>query len=221
MKRFLILAVALLLFCGCAGSGVKIDVLKNAVNEKDMRIYTETAQISLNSEFAQKINKEIADGITEETENFRALASESETEDDELEIRHITALSQNGIVSIITDCREFTGGMHSELKRAVKNIDLEKECEIAFSDLFCDDKFTDRINAYIEQVMASKPNKYADLWKKPHITADSEFYLTKSGVVVYYPPYELSYYSRGFVEFEIPYDELDGYLNPEYIGRIY
>ena len=42
------------------------------------------------------------------------------------------------------------------------------------------------------------------------------FYFTDKGIVIFYPPYELSYYSRGFVDFTIDYEDLYGYIKPEY-----
>ena len=61
--------------------------------------------------------------------------------------------------------------------------------------------------------------EYADIWEQPVIGEEQNecFYLTDDGLVIYYPPYELSYYARGFVEFVIPYSELYGYLKPEYV----
>lgn len=220
LKRIAVLIGLIFILCGCDGSKLKIDIIKNDVSQDGAKIYTEVAEISGNSEFIKKVNAEIAEGIREETVKFQERAKESETPDDELKIEQTVAFSENGIVSLIVDCEEFTGGAHGELKRKVKNLDLDRECEISFSELFCDDKYPTRINAYIEQAMTEKPNKYADLWKRPLVSEGQEFYLTKTGVVVFYPPYELSYYSRGFVEFEIPYAELEGYLNPEYVKKI-
>ncbi len=216
LKKAAVLIGLVFLLCGCNGSKLKIDIIKNDASTDGAKIYTEVAEIEGSSEFIKQVNTEIAEGIREETVKFQERAMESETDDDELKIKQTVAFSQNGIVSIIIDCEEFTGGAHGELKRKVKNLDLQKECEISFPDLFCDDSYPTRINAYIEQEMTEKPNKYADLWKRPLVGGEQEFYLTKNGVVVFYPPYELSYYSRGFVEFEIPYAELEGYLKEEY-----
>lgn len=194
--------------------------MKNNLSAEGAKIYTEVAEIDGDTEFIKKTNIEIAEGIREETVKLRGKAAASETTDDELKIKETVAFDKNGIVSLIIDCEEFVGGAHPELKRRTKNLDLEKECEISFPDLFCDEEYPTRISAYIEQEMAEKPNKYADLWKRPLVGEGQEFYLTETGIVIYYPPYELSYYSRGFVEFEIPYAELEGYLNTEYARKV-
>ena len=73
------------------------------------------------------------------------------------------------------------------------------------------------LNSRLEKM--SRQAEYSDLWEKPIITdAQNEyFYFNDKGIVIFYPPYELSYYARGFVEFVIPYEDLYGYLKPEYV----
>ena len=72
------------------------------------------------------------------------------------------------------------------------------------------------LNARLEKL--SLTDEYSDIWEKPVVgeAQNENFYLSNGGLVLYYKPYELSYYSRGFVEFTIPYSELYGYLKPEY-----
>ncbi len=221
MKKAIIIIGLLLVLAGCGGNKIKINTIKNDLSADGARIRTETPEIAGSSEFIKNINSELAEGIRGETVRFQENAAASDTADDELEITYAVAFAENGMVSLIVDGEAFTGGVHGELMRKSKTFDIETEREITFVDLFCDDQFPTRINSYIEQLMEENPNKYADLWKRPLVGTEQEFYLTDTGVVIYFPPYALSYYSRGFVEFEIPYEELDGYLNPEYNGRLW
>ena len=129
-------------------------------------------------------------------------------------------LNRGDIVSIVGECHSYTGGVHDNLSRIVKNIDIKNEKLIAFDDLFCDDGYINRINSYIEVLSEQKPEKFSELWKKPIVTKEQKFYLTPESLVIFFDPYELSYYAKGFVEIEIPYDEITSFLNPEYSGRI-
>ena len=43
-----------------------------------------------------------------------------------------------------------------------------------------------------------------------------QFYLNGKNIVIVYPPYELSYYERGFVEIPLDLESMSGYLKPEY-----
>ena len=43
-----------------------------------------------------------------------------------------------------------------------------------------------------------------------------EFYMTDEDLVIFFPPYVLSYYAKGFIEFPLRLTELNGYLNEEF-----
>ncbi|MBQ3471379.1 MAG: DUF3298 domain-containing protein [Clostridia bacterium] len=70
----------------------------------------------------------------------------------------------------------------------------------------------------INEQVAEHPDEYAELWEKPVIkdTSQTNFYIEDGKLVLYYQPYDLSYYARGFVEFRLPLKELSGYLKEEY-----
>ena len=82
--------------------------------------------------------------------------------------------------------------------------------------MFNDNTYVNRINSYISSLLQTNPEKFDELWKIPTVSENQDFYITSQGIVIFYPPYELSYYSKGFVEIEIPYKEIESYLNPNY-----
>ena len=219
LKRSVFLMGLIFLLCSCSG-GNTVEIIKNTEKTEEWEIYTETPKLSTKNVFAENINADIQKRVDDTLQSFKDEAGKSEGKDDALNATSFVSFSKNGILSVVIDCEKYTGGVHGELGRIVKNLDMQNEKELAFCDLFSDEKFPDRINAYIEQVMQDKPTKYKDIWKKPVVDADELFYLSDAGVVIYYLPYELSYYSRGFVEFEIPYEELEGYIKPEYLERL-
>ena len=52
----------------------------------------------------------------------------------------------------------------------------------------------------------------------PLITEDTEnnYYITDEDLVIFFPPYTLSYYAKGFIEFNIRLTEIEGMLKDEY-----
>ena len=66
------------------------------------------------------------------------------------------------------------------------------------------------------ELKENKPEEYGELWQKPEIKKNQDFYITDDDLVIYYQPYELSYYARGFIEFPIRLIELKGYLKEDY-----
>ena len=77
---------------------------------------------------------------------------------------------------------------------------------------------TVELDRLIEQEVTDHPDEYSDLWEKPQIKESNQrdFYVTQQGLVIFYQPYDLSYYARGFVEFTIDYADISGYLKEEY-----
>lgn len=96
------------------------------------------------------------------------------------------------------------------------NIDTRLCREVSLSELFSDEGYIDAINAQLENITETEREKYAGLWEKPRLMDNQGFFLKEDALVLYYPPYELSYYERGFVEFSVPLSEVEGYLKPEY-----
>lgn len=67
-------------------------------------------------------------------------------------------------------------------------------------------------------MVKENPDKYSELWEKPEITNENEnrFYMTDTDLVIFFPPYELSYYAKGFIEFPIPLEEINPILKDHY-----
>ena len=60
--------------------------------------------------------------------------------------------------------------------------------------------------------------EYKDLWAKPEIKQEhqTDFYIQDDDLVIFFQPYDLSYYARGFVEFRLDLEDLSGYMKEEY-----
>lgn len=177
-------------------------------------------ELHAHSDFADQFNSDYVNFCDNMLCGFLAEAEKSDIKNDSLTLTQKVTLNRSGIVSIVGECHSYTGGVHDNLSRIVKNIDTKNGRQITFDDLFSDDGYISRINSYIEVLSEQKPEKFSELWKNPIVTKEQKFYLTPDNIVVFFDPYKLSYYAKGFIEIEIPYDEITSFLNPEYSARI-
>lgn len=218
MKKVLCLALSLCFFTGCSKSAVKLEKEKKEYETDDYKVSMEIPQIKTDIPYQTQFNSDYLTLSDEIFNTFSAEAVKSDTPKDQLTMEQEIKLNKKNILSIVGHIEAFTGGAQNQLYRITKNIDLEGQRELKFPDLFTDGEYINRINSYIDTKMRENPNQFTSLWKVPKVTEDQEFYLSPKGVVIYYPPYELSYYAKGFIEIEIPYEELEGYLIPQIIA---
>ncbi len=221
MKKILLAGSLILIISGCSVNSEKIEIKKTQYNQEGYSITMEIPKFTGNSEFISNFNNQYTELSESIVNTFSQEAEKSDIPKDSLEFTQRVNLNKNGVISITGDCTAFTGGPHGTLSRIAKNVDITGEKVLTLKDLFSDGEYVKRLNSYIETLMKENPGDFTDLWKIPTIGDDQGFFLTENGIVIFYPPYELSYYSKGFVEIEIPYRELESYLNPEYKGRIW
>lgn len=184
----------------------------------DNGIYTEIPKFKnlTDNEFEKALNEEYEKTVAESMENYLKEASSGE----ECRFELSQSVKRNGapIVSVVSEMYSYTGGVHGSKSRLVKNIDVGKNVQLQLDDLFEDSSYEKKLNAEIEKIIESNAEEYHDLWEQPKISAVNRefFYLTDDELVIFYPPYELSYYAKGFVEFKIPYEDIKSYLKAEY-----
>ena len=117
---------------------------------------------------------------------------------------------------MVTDYEYFARKAHKSRFRIAKNIDNSAGLELSLSDLFDGETYIDALNKMLTDAVAGSPEKYADIWAKPKISQNQGFYIDGENLVIFYPPYELSYYERGFVEIPLPIEDLLTYMKPTY-----
>ena len=98
------------------------------------------------------------------------------------------------------------------------NIDVSGEKEVKIADLFADDGYVSTLNRMINEEMEKHSEEYKDLWAKPEIKQEhqTDFYIQDDDLVIFFQPYDLSYYARGFVEFRLDLEDLSGYMKEGY-----
>lgn len=222
MHNFIkIISVSLILIFlyGCSDNTVKL-YEKNYSGE-GYEMSMEIPELQEDTDFANTFNSEYITFADNTLNSFITESESSSATKDTLILKQEIKFNKNGIISIVGNCETFTGGPHPTTERLVKNIDTKKGIYLSFKDLFNDDGYINRINSYISTLLETNPEKFDELWKTPTISENQDFYISPQGLVIFYPPYELSYYSKGFVEIEIPYKEIESYMNPEYANLIY
>lgn len=210
-----------LTLCSCSSNKVKLKIENSSYETENEIIHIEIP------EFRGLGEKEFNDEMSSNYESYSRDLLNSFIKDSEeqaenragkskLEMKQEEKYNKNGLYSLISEIYEYTEGTYGVSRRRILNVDIENSKVLLLEDLFNDDKYIDMLNSKLEKL--SEESVYSDLWEKPVINTEQNefFYFDNKGIVIFYPPYELSYYARGFVEFTIPYSELYGYLKPEY-----
>ncbi len=216
----------LILSCyACTFNGIDTKIIKNEVQTEYSSLSTELLEISYNkdSEFANTLNTQFSENLSKRLSSFDESAKEHVSiipSDSKasftttLDIKY----NDNDFLSVVEEENMFTGGAHGIMVRNSSNIDFGNKKQIYLNDLFETEGYENVLNRMIDELMQKKSEDYTELWKVPRIQAEHQynFYITDTDLVIYFQPYELSYYARGFIEFPLSLTELRGYLKPQY-----
>lgn len=220
--RLFVPFIFVLLIAGCSFTkpGISLTEKKYETDTSSVEVQIPEFKNFSDKEFEEKLNAEYNDTINKWLEDFSEKSTKNSSGSEKCLFRITQTLKFNSapFLSLVGDVYFFTEGIHGTSSRLVKNIDTVKNTELKLSDLFSDSAYETLINRKITEMLETNAEEYHDLWEKPVLSSIHQefFYLSDDGLVIFYPPYELSYYARGFVEFCIPYSELSGYLKPEY-----
>ena len=145
----------------------------------------------------------------------QAVATYYESQENAFPFRRYEAILQYEItynqhccLSLYRDQYTFTGGAHGSTIRSSDTWSLISGRSIPLSDFFPagQDYRESLINQMIEQASKNPEvffEDYQDLIAK--YFNEEHYYLTPSGVAIYYQQYEIAPYSTGIVVFSIPY----------------
>lgn len=225
LKKIFIIGIIIMCLCGCDIQRVRINHTVREYETDSSAVNADVIQISgmSSSEFEKSINSELEQSVESDIVSFDSEAAENS---DNVRMGNKCVLNiswdekynKNDFISIIEERYIYTGGAHGNTVRIPKNIDISGEQVIKLSDLFTDDRYISTLNRMINEYMTEHSGEYKDLWGKPEIkdSHQTDFYIDGDNIVIFFQPYDLSYYARGFVEFPLPLDELSGYMKEEY-----
>lgn len=214
IKRISAVIISLLLaviLSSCGGIRVSENVYTEENEQCKITLKTPVISGLSDKAFEQQLNSTFSDEAQKLMEAFKTRISQNDYALDELTLSPIIYRGENTI-TIVRDVYEYNGGVHGTFSRPCTTIDTKNNKIVTLPDLFSDSKWRDVLNKKLEDKVTNEPDKYSELWEKPIIYDNQQFYIDGENLVIYYPPYELSYYARGFVEFSIPLEELRGYI---------
>lgn len=215
IKFFPVLICAFVL--SACGRGVKIDTVDKSYSTDSMTANVKIPQLcGLSSrDLEDTINEEFLSATDSLLKKWETSASET-GELSLFDMNTIVHFNTAELLSLVTDYEYFSRKAYKNSFRIAKNIDTKSHIELSLSDLFDGDGYIDALNTMLSDTVAKTPEKYADIWAKPKISQNQGFYIDGENLVIFYPPYELSYYERGFVEIPIPIEDILTYLKPQY-----
>lgn len=215
IKKLPILLLVLLL-ASCS-NGVAVDNIDKSYQTETVMVDAKIPKLSgLGCESLEEtVNGDYEKTITSLLADFKKQASKT---GDKSTFSVTTTEHHNGggFFSAVTQIDSFASESHKNSFRITKNIDTQKCVELSLSDLFDGDEYIDMINARLQDAVLENSERYQGLWEKPRLCENQDFYVSSGFLVVYYLPYKLSYYERGFVEIPLSLADMSGYLKEEY-----
>lgn len=229
LKRLIITALAAAALCGCVyGSGADIRLTDSGYTTDTSEINAQGFEIAglKNSEFCTQVNSAVQSDIEGAIISFETMVQDSAGELRMgnrciLDITQELKYNEKDLLSIIEEHYVYVGGAHGSRARYPRNYDLAGGRQIYLSDLF-NDGYKETLNRIIAEQEQADTERYSELWDRPEILPEHEtnFYFSPGKLVIFFQPYELSYYAKGYVEFEIPFSEISGSLKEEWRSRL-
>lgn len=219
MRRLFIIPAAAVMLAACAAAATT-----DIVTEEYTTDYSEVSMQILNinipgaKEFSESFNAARLDEAASAAEGFDAEARDAAGAGQKslLTTTQDIKYDKNNFISAVEEQYTYTGGAHGMTMRKSRNIDTSLPAEVTLGDLFAEEGYKETLMRMMRELRESKPDVYGELWAEPVIKPEQDFYITDTDLVIYYQPYELSYYARGFVEFPLRLSELRGYLKEDY-----
>ena len=199
------------------GEGDAVEAMNQTMQELQASVLSAARTDSMNLDTEMSIDTAESDGSEEETLPQEADAAQSVysmalTIDGDDAITYL----DDHYVCVRADGYEYTGGAHGTPFRQYFVFDRETGARLSLSDVV--ENPVEELQAKVGAAFRELAEKTNFAFESPedleHTVADgisyeSPFYLSETGVVFYYAPYEIASYAEGFPEVTIPYSELE------------
>lgn len=199
------------------GEGDAVEAMNQTMQELQASVLSAARTDSMNLDTEMSIDTAESDGSEEETLPQEADAAQpvysmALTIDGDDAITYL----DDHYVCVRADGYEYTGGAHGTPFRQYFVFDRETGARLSLSDVV--ENPVEELQAKVGAAFRELAEKTNFAFESPedleHTVADgisyeSPFYLSETGVVFYYAPYEIASYAEGFPEVTIPYSELE------------
>ncbi len=213
---------AMLLVSSCASDGVKVKKDTAEYETDEMIVKCDTAEFSGtgNAELEAYLNERYACDLSDISEKLAAADKRERVNGEKYSYTGVieTAGNDRDILSVVKEEYIYTGGAHGTLTRTAENIYIPSGETFVLSNMFSDTDYAEVLERKMSETAARYPDEYSELWEKPSVGEKEEenFYIEGDKLVIFYQPYELSYYARGVVEFPIDMKDIAGYLKEDF-----
>ncbi|MBB6697948.1 DUF3298 and DUF4163 domain-containing protein [Clostridium algidicarnis] len=192
---------------------VEVDIKFPKIQLKGQSTKEPKAQLpDIKEDIALKINKEIEDYTMAFKNKVEKGAAEYKKQCDKggqdfniqvAQSDYKVTYNSDDILSIVIEYYEYTGGAHGMTYKINFNYYIDTGERIKLSSLFKENfNYKEHVDKAIKEAMDKTPEVYFED-KFQGINDETSFYITKEGVVIYFPLYEIAPYSTGIPEFPI------------------
>jgi inhibitor of cysteine peptidase len=116
------------------------------------------------------------------------------------------------IISLTQRVYQYTGGAHGRTIQTGHTIDRMSGRHLNLPDLFVTGaNYAERMNRFVREEGRARQ---LPMWDFKGIGAQSAFYLSDTGVVLFFQQYEIAPYSAGIIQMQVPYELLTDILQP-------
>ena len=199
------------------GEGDAVEAMNQTMQELQASVLSTARTDSMNLDTEMSIDTAETDGseeevLPQEADAAQPIYSMALTIDGDDAITYL----DDHYVCVRADGYEYTGGAHGTPFRQYFVFDRETGARLSLSDVV--ENPVEELQAKVGAAFRELAEKTNFAFESPedleHTVADgisyeSPFYLSETGVVFYYAPYEIASYAEGFPEVTIPYSELE------------
>ena len=168
-------------------------------------------QETLNNEFKKRMNDRSAAVAKAYAENRAANDDYTWSASESLTFH----LSENSakLLSIVFEGESYYGGAHGLPYRFAYTIDTSGGKLMTLADILKNKNYQSSLQQKINEIRSKNSGMYSELFREDMLGGkmlplpdEKQFYIEDGKLVIFYAPYEIAPYSRGFVTFTIPLD---------------
>ena len=172
-------------------------------------------------EMMSQLNEVLRQSVLQRLQSFESVAYHTRTVDSMPEsirasltfrAEYEVFRSDAKIISLIQRVYQFTGGAHGMTIQTGHTIDRTSGRQLTLADLFVTGaNYAERMNRF---VLEEGRTRKLPMWDFKGIGEKAAFYLSDTGIVLFFQQYEIAPYSAGIVQMQIPYELMKDILQP-------
>lgn len=212
------------------------DVADDGVTVYSFRYQTVELTIEGNPKAAQSIASHMDAVIAltkEKSENARAWARENYTATADwmayyTDLTYYPGRMDESVISLYATGQDFNGGSHPNYTMLSASFRTETGEELRILDILQSEDSLQGLRALVLEQLSEERDRlqlnedYEQTVSErfdPVNVVSANWYLTSSGLVYYFAPYEIAPYRSGVIEVELPYERLEGLLLDTFLPR--